>query len=88
MRGIKQCKSGTCLDMGGYFTIPFLFTALSKCLTTVGFQLLNISWPPLLFLLFHNLFLMGHDRLPREGLWYCMRKSGVAEMYVHMVEDV
>ena len=24
----------------------------------------------------------GCDRVPRKELWYCMRKSGVAEKYV------
>ncbi|KAK3523752.1 hypothetical protein QTP70_009235 [Hemibagrus guttatus] len=28
------------------------------------------------------------DRLPREELWYCMRKSGVAEKYVRVVQDM
>ncbi|KAK3531775.1 hypothetical protein QTP70_029759, partial [Hemibagrus guttatus] len=30
----------------------------------------------------------GYDRLPREELWYCMRKSGVAEKYVREVQDM
>uniref|UniRef100_A0A3B4DPZ4 ribonuclease H n=1 Tax=Pygocentrus nattereri TaxID=42514 RepID=A0A3B4DPZ4_PYGNA len=29
-----------------------------------------------------------YDRVPREELWYCMRKSGVAEKYVRMVQDM
>ncbi|KAK3562531.1 hypothetical protein QTP86_000548 [Hemibagrus guttatus] len=29
-----------------------------------------------------------HDRVPREELWYCMRKSGVAEKYVRVVQDM
>ncbi|KAK3543017.1 hypothetical protein QTP70_008702 [Hemibagrus guttatus] len=28
------------------------------------------------------------DRVPREELWYCMRKSGVAEKYVRVVQDM
>ncbi|KAK3526075.1 hypothetical protein QTP70_014653, partial [Hemibagrus guttatus] len=28
------------------------------------------------------------DRVPREKLWYCMRKSGVAEKYVRVVQDM
>ena len=24
----------------------------------------------------------SYDRVPREELWYCMRKSGIAEKYV------
>ncbi|MCJ8739625.1 hypothetical protein PDJAM_G00049190 [Pangasius djambal] len=30
----------------------------------------------------------AYDRVPREELWYCMRKSGVAEKYVRVVQDV
>ncbi|KAK3549360.1 hypothetical protein QTP70_034599, partial [Hemibagrus guttatus] len=29
-----------------------------------------------------------YDRVPREELWYCMRKSGVAEKYVRVVQDM
>ncbi|KAI5621838.1 gastrula zinc finger protein XlCGF28.1-like [Silurus asotus] len=29
-----------------------------------------------------------YDRVPREELWYCMRKSGVSEKYVRVVEDM
>ena len=28
------------------------------------------------------------DRVPREELWYCMRKSGIAEKYVRLVQDM
>ncbi|KAK3570673.1 hypothetical protein QTP86_024754 [Hemibagrus guttatus] len=30
----------------------------------------------------------AHDRVLREELWYCMRKSGVAEKYVRVVQDM
>ncbi|KAK3571135.1 hypothetical protein QTP86_001918 [Hemibagrus guttatus] len=30
----------------------------------------------------------AYDRVPREELWYCMRKSGVAERYVRVVQDM
>ncbi|KAK3507967.1 hypothetical protein QTP70_005997 [Hemibagrus guttatus] len=30
----------------------------------------------------------AYDRMPREELWYCMRKSGVAEKYVRVVQDM
>ncbi|KAK3553841.1 hypothetical protein QTP70_012189 [Hemibagrus guttatus] len=30
----------------------------------------------------------AYDRVPREELWYGMRKSGVAEKYVRMVQDM
>ncbi|KAK3519256.1 hypothetical protein QTP70_023102 [Hemibagrus guttatus] len=30
----------------------------------------------------------AYDRVPREELWYCMMKSGVAEKYVRVVQDM
>ncbi len=30
----------------------------------------------------------AYDRVPREELWYCMRKSSVAEKYVRVVQDM
>ena len=30
----------------------------------------------------------AYDRVPREELWYCMRKSGIVEKYVQLVHDV
>ncbi|KAK3572619.1 hypothetical protein QTP86_001120 [Hemibagrus guttatus] len=30
----------------------------------------------------------AYDRVPREELWYCMRKSGLAEKYVRVVQDM
>ena len=27
----------------------------------------------------------AYDKVPREGVWYCMRKSGLAEKYVRIV---
>ncbi|KAK3538861.1 hypothetical protein QTP86_018773, partial [Hemibagrus guttatus] len=30
----------------------------------------------------------AYDRVPREELWYCMRKSGVAEKYGRVVQDM
>ncbi|KAK3525567.1 hypothetical protein QTP70_000462 [Hemibagrus guttatus] len=29
-----------------------------------------------------------YDRVPREELWYCMRKSGLAKKYVRVVQDM
>ena len=30
----------------------------------------------------------AYDRVPREELWYCMRKSGMGEKYVRLVQDM
>lgn len=29
-----------------------------------------------------------YDRVPRDDLWYCKRKSGVAENYVKVVQNL
>ena len=39
----------------------------------------------------HSVFVnleKAYDRIPREELWYCMRKSGIAEKYVQLVQDM
>ena len=30
----------------------------------------------------------AYDRVPKEELWYCIRKSGIAERYVPLVQDM
>ena len=30
----------------------------------------------------------AYDKFPREKLWYCMRKSGIVEKYVQLVQDM
>ena len=30
----------------------------------------------------------AHNRIPREELWYSMRKSGIVEKYVRLVQDM
>ena len=30
----------------------------------------------------------AYERVPREELWYCMRKSGIVEKYVQLVQDL
>ena len=30
----------------------------------------------------------AYDKVPREDVWYCKRKSGLAEKYVRIVQDM
>ena len=30
----------------------------------------------------------AYDKVRREEVWYCMRKSGLAEKYVRIVQDM
>ena len=30
----------------------------------------------------------AYDKVPREEVWYCTRKSGLAEKYVRIVQDM
>ena len=30
----------------------------------------------------------AHDIVPRDELWYCLRKVGVAEKYVNVIQDM
>ena len=30
----------------------------------------------------------AYNRVPREELWYCMRKSGIVEKYMRLVQDM
>ena len=30
----------------------------------------------------------AYDKVPREEVWYCIRKSGLAEKYVRIVQDM
>ena len=30
----------------------------------------------------------AYDKMPREEVWYCMRKSGLTEKYVRIVQDM
>ena len=30
----------------------------------------------------------AYDRVPREELWYCMRKSGIVKKYVRLIQDI
>ncbi|KAK3544146.1 hypothetical protein QTP86_002967 [Hemibagrus guttatus] len=52
-----------------------------------GTQLLEGGWTIFFSGVPHDLE-KAYDRVPREELWYCMRKSGVAEKYVRVVQDM
>ncbi|KAK3549648.1 hypothetical protein QTP86_005387 [Hemibagrus guttatus] len=54
-----------------------------KCLGEAGVEFLTSLFNRVL----ENLE-KAYDRVPREELWYCMRKSGVAEKYVRVVQDM
>ena len=30
----------------------------------------------------------AYDKIPREELWHCMRKSGMTEKYVRLIQDI
>ena len=30
----------------------------------------------------------AYDKVPREEVWYCMRKTGLAEKYVRILQDM
>ena len=30
----------------------------------------------------------AYNRVPREELWYCMKKSGIVEKYVRLIQDI
>ncbi|KAK3573416.1 hypothetical protein QTP86_024633 [Hemibagrus guttatus] len=50
------------------------YKTISKCFEVPGATVQNLE--------------KAYDRVPREELWYCMRKSGVAEKYVRVVQDM
>ncbi|KAK3570693.1 hypothetical protein QTP86_025020 [Hemibagrus guttatus] len=76
-KALKRMKSGKAV---GPDDIP---VEVWKCLGEAAVEFLTSLFNRVL----ENLE-KAYDRLPREELWYCMRKSGVAERYVRVVQDM
>ncbi|KAK3556613.1 hypothetical protein QTP70_010810 [Hemibagrus guttatus] len=76
-KALKRMKSGKAV---GPDDIP---VEVWKCLGEVAVEFLTSLFNRVL----ENLE-KAYDRVPREELWYCMRKSGVAEKYVRVVQDM
>ncbi|KAK3526867.1 hypothetical protein QTP86_000727 [Hemibagrus guttatus] len=76
-KALKRMKSGKAV---GPDDIP---VEVWKCLGEAAVEFLTSLFNRVL----ENLK-KAYDRVPREGLWYCMRKSGVAEKYVREMQDM
>ncbi|KAK3509752.1 hypothetical protein QTP70_008387 [Hemibagrus guttatus] len=76
-KALKRMKSGKAV---GFDDIP---VEVWKCLGEAAVEFLTSLFNRVL----ENLE-KAYDRVPREELWYCMRKSGVAEKYVRVVQDM
>ncbi|KAK3571265.1 hypothetical protein QTP86_005981 [Hemibagrus guttatus] len=76
-KALKMMKSGKAV---GSDDIP---VEVWKCLGEAAVEFLTSLFNRVL----ENLE-KAYDRVPREELWYCMRKSGVAEKYVRVVQDM
>ncbi|KAK3523476.1 hypothetical protein QTP86_033588 [Hemibagrus guttatus] len=76
-KALKRMKSGKAV---GSDDIP---VEVWKCLGEAAVEFLASLFNRVL----ENLE-KAYDRVPREELWYCMRKSGVAEKYVRAVQDM
>ncbi|KAK3511251.1 hypothetical protein QTP70_033990, partial [Hemibagrus guttatus] len=76
-KALKRMKSGKAV---GPDDIP---VEVWKCLGEAAVEFLAS-----LFNRFLENLEKAYDRVPREELWYCMRKSGVAEKYVRVVQDM
>ncbi|KAK3540843.1 hypothetical protein QTP86_002359 [Hemibagrus guttatus] len=76
-KSLKRLKSGKAV---GPDDIP---VEVWKCLGEAAVEFLTSLFNRVL----ENLEKV-YDRVPREELWYCMRKSGVAEKYVRVVQDM
>ncbi|KAK3525621.1 hypothetical protein QTP70_001440 [Hemibagrus guttatus] len=76
-KALKRMKSGKAV---GPDDIP---VEIWKCLGEAAVEFLTSLFNRVL----ENLE-KAYDRVPREELWYCMRKSGVAEKYVRVVQDM
>ncbi|KAK3516094.1 hypothetical protein QTP70_005430 [Hemibagrus guttatus] len=76
-KALKRVKSGQAV---GPDDIP---VEVWKCLGEAAVEFLTSLFNRVL----ENLE-KAYDRVPREELWYCMRKEGVAEKYVRVVQDM
>ncbi|KAK3523638.1 hypothetical protein QTP70_005838 [Hemibagrus guttatus] len=76
-KALKRMKSGKAV---GPDNIP---VEVWKCLGEAAVEFLTSLFNRVL----ENLE-KAYDRVPREELWYCMRKSGVAEKFVRVVQDM
>ncbi|KAK3518697.1 hypothetical protein QTP70_008580 [Hemibagrus guttatus] len=76
-KALKRMKSGEAV---GPDDIP---VEVWKCLGEAAVEFLTSLFNRVL----ENLE-KAYDRVPREELWYCMRKSEVAEKYVRVVQDM
>ncbi|KAK3570513.1 hypothetical protein QTP86_020086 [Hemibagrus guttatus] len=76
-KALKRMKSGKAV---GPDDIP---VEVWKCLGEAAVEFLTSLFNRVL----ENLE-KAYDSVPREELWYCMRKSGVAEKYVRVVQDM
>ncbi|KAK3521102.1 hypothetical protein QTP86_001894 [Hemibagrus guttatus] len=76
-KALKRMKSGKAV---GPDDIP---VEVWKCLGEAAVEFLTSLFNRVL----ENLE-KAYDRVPREELWYCTRKSGVAEKYVRVVQDM
>ncbi|KAK3531963.1 hypothetical protein QTP86_002249 [Hemibagrus guttatus] len=75
-KALKRMKSGKAVG-------PDIPVEVWKCLGEAAVEFLTSLFNRVL----ENLE-KAYDRVPREELWYCMRKSGVAEKYVRVVQDM
>ncbi|KAK3519772.1 hypothetical protein QTP70_004293 [Hemibagrus guttatus] len=76
-KALKRMKSGKAVGPDD------ILVEVWKCLGEAAVEFLT----SLLNRVLENLE-KAYDRGPREELWYCMRKSGVAEKYVRVVQDM
>ncbi|KAK3569677.1 hypothetical protein QTP86_002626 [Hemibagrus guttatus] len=76
-KALKMMKSGKAV---GPDDIP---VEVWKCLGEAAVEFLVSLFNRIL-----ENFEKAYGRMPREELWYCMRKSGVAEKYVRVVQDM
>ncbi|KAK3525135.1 hypothetical protein QTP86_018096, partial [Hemibagrus guttatus] len=95
-KALKRMKSGKAVGPDdipvevwkclGEAAVEFLANLFNRVLES---ERMPEEWRSVLVPIFKNKDLeKAYDRVPREELWYCMRKSGVAEKYVRVVQDM